>query len=118
MNVIAVIGSRGFSDYSFFAEKLEFIISNLQGEFEFVSGGCKNSADELIARYCKEKNFKLVEHLPDWEQHKKSAGVIRNKLIINDATHLVCFYDGVSKGTLSSIKMAEKKNIPVKIIQI
>ena len=40
--VIAVIGSRGFSDYSFFGEKLEHLLQNLS-DYSFVSGGCKNS---------------------------------------------------------------------------
>lgn len=116
--VIAVIGSRNFSDYPFFAEKLEQIISNLEGEIEFVSGGCKDSADELIQRYCEENSFKLTEFLPDWELHKKAAGVIRNKLIINDATHVIAFWDGTSRGTANSLKLAEKRNLPIKIVQI
>jgi predicted Rossmann fold nucleotide-binding protein DprA/Smf involved in DNA uptake len=114
---IAVVGSRNFSDYSFFCEKLEAIICNLE-DFEFVSGGCKSGGDALIARYCKEKGFKLTEYLPDWELHKKAAGIIRNKLIVDDCTHLIAFWDEKSKGTLSSIQFAEKQNKKVRIVKI
>lgn len=117
MNVIAVIGSRNFSDYPFFAEKLEHLLQNLS-DYSFVSGGTKSGGDFLIKRYSKENNFKLVEHLPDWELHKKAAGVIRNKLIINDATHVIAFWDGTSRGTANSLKLAEKRNLPIKIVQI
>ena len=117
VNVIAVIGSRNFCDYSFFAEKLEHLLQNLS-DYSFVSGGCKDSADALIVRFCQENNFKLIEHLPDWELHKKAAGIIRNKLIINDATHIIAFWDGISKGTANSLKLAEKRNLPIKIIKI
>jgi len=118
INRIAVVGSRGFDSYSFFAEKLEQIISNLDGEIEYISGGCKSGADALISRYCKEHNYKLTEYLPDWEQYKKSAGMIRNKLIINDATHIIAFWDGVSKGTANSLKLAEKRKLPIRIVKI
>lgn len=64
MNVIAVIGSRGFSNYSFFAEKLEHLLQNLS-DYSFVSGGCKTGGDALIKKYCNENQYKLVEHLPD-----------------------------------------------------
>ena len=114
---IAVIGSRGFSDYSFFAEKLEHLLQNLS-DYSFVSGGCKTGGDALIKRYCQEHSLKLVEYLPDWDLHGKKAGFLRNQLIIDDCTHLIAYWDEVSKGTLSSIKMAEKKNIPIKIVKI
>ena len=118
INKIAVIGSRNFCDYSFFAEKLEQIISNLEGEIEFVSGGCKSGGDALISRWCKENNYKLTEFLPDWEAHKKAAGIIRNRLIVDECTHLIAYWDGVSKGTKSSIDMCNKQNKPLIIIKI
>lgn len=118
VNKIAVIGSRNFCDYSFFAKKLEQIISNLDGDIEYISGGCLNSADELIQRYCKENNCKLTEFLPDWEAHKKAAGIIRNKLIVNECTHLIAYWNGVSKGTKNSVDMARKQNKPIRIIKI
>lgn len=115
---LAVIGSRGFSDYDFFREKLEYLIKNLGEDITYVSGGCKSGGDALIKRYCDENQYELVEHLPDWDLHGKKAGFIRNQLIVDDATHLIAFWDNQSKGTLSSIKMAEKKRIPIKIITI
>lgn len=118
MNRIAVIGSRGFSDYKLFREKLEYLIKDLGEDFIFISGGCPTGGDALIKKYCAENNYELIEHLPDWDQFGKRAGFLRNQLIIDDATHLICYWDGVSKGTLSSIKIAEKKEIPIRIVKI
>jgi GH18 family chitinase len=114
---IAVIGSRNFSDYFFFHEKLEAIIINLK-DFEFVSGRCKSGGDALIKKYCNENQYKLVEHLPDWNKFGKKAGFLRNQLIVDDCTHLVAFWNLESKGTKSSIEMARKQNKPVKIVEI
>lgn len=114
---VAVVGSRGFSDYSFFAEKLEQIVCNLE-DVEFVSGGCKSGGDALIAKYCKERNYNLTEYLPDWENLGKKAGFVRNKLIVDDCTHLTAYRDGKSKGTENSITMARKQNKPIRIIKV
>jgi predicted Rossmann fold nucleotide-binding protein DprA/Smf involved in DNA uptake len=114
---IAVVGSRNFSNYSFFAEKLEAIISNLEN-VEFVSGGCPSGGDALIARYCKENNLLLTEYLPEWDLHGKKAGFLRNKLIVDNCTHLIAFWDEKSKGTKNSIDMAQKQNKPIRIVKI
>lgn len=118
VNKIAVIGSRGFSDYLFFKEKLEYLIKDLGKDLHFISGGCPTGGDALIRRYCIENQYTLTEHLPDWETYGKKAGFLRNQLIVDDATHLIAYWDGQSKGTLSSLKMAEKKQIPIKIIKV
>ncbi|HSE99925.1 MAG TPA: SLOG family protein [Nitrososphaeraceae archaeon] len=98
INKVAVIGSRNFNAYVYFCEKLELIISKLEGEIEFVSGGCSSGGDALISRYCKENGLKLTEHLADWTNLGKRAGFVRNKLIVDDCTHLIAFWDGISRG--------------------
>ncbi len=115
---VAVVGSRNFSDYDFFREKLEHLIKNLGENITYVSGGCKSGADALIKKYCLENQYKLIEHLPDWDLHGKKAGFIRNQLIVDDATHLIAFWNKLSKGTLSTINMAKSKGIPIKIVNI
>lgn len=119
INKIAVIGSRGFDEYVYFSEKLEYLISKIDGEIEFVSGGCKTGADALIKRYCKEHKYRLIEFLPDYNKYAgKVAPIKRNDEIVNYATHLIAFYDGVSKGTGYTLKVAEKKQIPIKTVKI
>jgi len=118
MPKIGVIGSRGYNNYEEFKEKLLFLISNIREEIVFVSGGCPSGGDALISRFCKEGNYQIIEHLPDWDKHGKAAGFIRNKLIIEDSDMLAAWWDGKSKGTKSSIDLARKKNIPIKIIKV
>ena len=118
INKIAVIGSRGFDSYSFFAEKLEQLISKLEN-VEFVSGGAKSGADNMITIYCKNNGFKLTEYLPDYITYpNKSAPIKRNHTIVENSTHLIAFFDGLSKGTAYTIRLAEKKGIPIRIVKI
>lgn len=119
INKIAVIGSRNFDAYLYFCEKLEYLISNLKGEIEFVSGGCKSGGDALLARYCKEHNLKITEYLPDYVKYTgKVAPIKRNDIIVENSTHLIAFWDGLSRGTSYTLKVAEKKGIPIKIVKI
>lgn len=109
MITIGICSSRGFSDYNLFCEKLNYLIQNLEN-YKFVSGGCKDSADELIQRFCHENNLELTEHLPDYEKYGKYAPLKRNTLIVNDSDYLVAFYDGKSRGTLDTINKFRKKD--------
>ena len=119
MNKIAVIGSRGFDAYVYFSERLEYLISKMEGDVEFVSGGCKSGADALIKRYCEEHEYNITEFLPDYSKYTgKVAPIKRNDEIVGYATHLIAFYDGVSRGTGYTLKVAEKKQIPIKIVRI
>ena len=106
---IAVVGSRDITDYDW--------ISRILGKYtitEVISGGAKG-VDSLAARYANEHNIKLTEFLPDWEIHGKSAGFIRNKLIVDHAEHVIAFWNAKSTGTKHSIDYAQKQNIPLDI---
>ena len=107
MKKIAIIGSRSFNDYDFLKNKLKEL--TITGSDMVVSGGARG-ADSLAERYAKENGLKTIVHLPNWDEYGKSAGFIRNKLIIDDADIVVAFWDGKSRGTKHSIDLAEKNN--------
>jgi hypothetical protein len=109
---IAVIGSRNFNDYKKLCETLsQYEIS------EIVSGGAKG-ADSLAERYSKEYDIKITIFYPDWKKFGKSAGPIRNKEIIDYCDRVVAFWDGTSKGTKSSINIANRLKREVNIVKI
>ncbi len=116
---IAVVGSRDFQDYKYFVEIIDRLVSNYKN-FTFVSGGAKSGADNMIERYCMEKGSEVVVHLPDWQTNGKSAGFIRNKMIIDNSDIGIAFWDGESRGTEHSIKLAieqKKKFYVVNFVQ-
>jgi hypothetical protein len=115
---LAVIGSRDFTEYDFFKEKLEYLTQNIEEDIVYVSGGCKNSADELIKKYCKENNYELIEFLPDYKQYGKAATHIRNSQIVEFSDALIAFFNGSSPGSKSTISKAKKKGLKVKIVKI
>ncbi len=107
---VAVIGSRGFNNY----DLLKKTLSNIEITL-LVSGGA-TGADSLGEQYAIENNIETKIFLPDWDKHKRAAGMIRNTDIVNESEVVVAFWDGNSRGTLDSINKAKKSNKKLIII--
>jgi hypothetical protein len=107
---VAVIGSRSFNDYELLRQTLSKLEITL-----VVSGGAKG-ADSLGEEYANANNIPTKIFLPDWDKYGKSAGMLRNSDIINEAEIVVAFWDGESKGCKDAIAKANKLNKKVLII--
>jgi hypothetical protein len=101
----AIVGSRTFNDYN----KLKDTLNLLKDLDVIISGGAKG-ADSLAQQYAIAFGIQLIEYLPDWKKYGRAAGHIRNKDIVDNCDKLIAFWDGKSKGTLNSIKLAQKSN--------
>ncbi len=103
---LAVVGSRNFTDYN----TAKVILDELQKDIGFtsiVSGGA-NGADSLAEKYAWKHDIDLAIFIPDWSIGKQ-AGFIRNIEIWDNADYGVAFWDGKSKGTAHSFKLAKKQ---------
>ena len=109
---LAIVGSRTFTDYDLLVETMKSLTSKV---VRVVSGGAKG-ADTLASQWAIENHVPLDEFIPNWELYGKSAGFKRNTNIIAEADALLAFWDAKSKGTASSIKLAEAKDIPVRVV--
>jgi hypothetical protein len=106
---VAVIGSRTFNDYESVKDKLDSI-----SDITLIVSGGAMGADTLGERYARENGISTVIFKPDWSKGR-GAGFLRNTDIINEADIVVAFWDGKSRGTLDSIKKAEKQGKKVLI---
>lgn len=109
---LAVIGSRGFNDYNLLKSVLEPVKNQIS---LIISGGAKG-ADTLAERFANENNIETLIFIPDWSKGKR-AGYERNKQIVEACDIIITFWDGKSKGTQHSFKLAEKYNKRIKIIK-
>lgn len=110
---LAIVGSRSFMDY----KKLKTsILENYKIETitKIVSGGAKG-ADYLAELFATEFSISTEIYIPDWSKFGKSAGMIRNKSIIENCDEVIAFWDGKSKGTKNSIDLCIKlkKNLSI-----
>ena len=109
---LAVIGSRSFDNF----ELLNNEILSLGNEItEIISGGAKG-ADLLAEKWAKQNNVISTIIKPIWSIYGRGAGIIRNEDIIQKCDYCIAFWDGKSKGTLSSIKFCVKYSKPHKIV--
>jgi hypothetical protein len=113
---LAVIGSRTFTDYELL-HKVILTNYKINDISEIISGGAIG-ADTLAECFAKQYSIKLTVLKPDWKKHGRCAGLLRNKDIINEATHVIAFWDGKSHGTKNSIDIANKLNKPIIIQKI
>ena len=110
---VAVVGSRGFTDYSHMCTVLNQLL-DVDGNHVVVSGGAQG-ADKLAERYAKEKGYEMVIFAADWSKYGNSAGIRRNADIVRDADIVVAFWDGRSAGTKNSISLAKRSGKKVLI---
>lgn len=107
---IAIIGSRGLK-LTNFEDYLDEKVS------EIVSGGAKG-IDECARKYANEKGIPCIEFLPEYNKYGRYAPLKRNIDIIEYADVVLAFWDGRSKGTAHVIRECEKRNKPLKIIEL
>ena len=113
--MIAVVGSRTFTSYKLLRDTLVPIIGN--DEVTLISGGARG-ADQLAQRFANEYGLAITIYYPDWVKYKRSAGMLRNEKIVNVATEMVAFRVSNSKGTTHCIGLAERKGIPVTVVDL
>ena len=119
---IGIIGSRDYSCYMCFKEKLQTILEIIKKEnknydYMFVSGGARG-IDSFANDFAKEFGISILIHYPNWNLYGKKAGFIRNDLIVNSSDFFIIFWDGVSKGTEDSIKKIKKLNKKFVLVDI
>jgi uncharacterized phage-like protein YoqJ len=106
---VAVVGSRGITNKEMIFGVLEnYDITSI------VSGGAIG-VDTIAEEYANSLNIQTEIFLPDWKQYGRAAGIIRNRDIIENSQMTIAFWDGESKGTLSSIKHSWKLKHPTEL---
>lgn len=104
---IAIVGSRSFTDYSLFEEKMLQTI-DLKEISKIISGGAIG-ADTLAEQFCRKYSIELIVFKPNWSLGR-GAGLIRNTDIVKACDIVIAFWDNESKGTLDSINKGKKFN--------
>ena len=102
---IGIIGSRN-KNTSIYYEK---ILDELEKIFEegdkIVSGGCPKGGDRFAEEIAKTYGLTIIIHYPDWNQHGRKAGFVRNTKIAKDVDVLIAVVsDDRIGGTEDTIK--------------
>lgn len=114
---LAIVGSRNFTNRNLFDETIIYILQVWGVPLEVISGGAKG-ADTLGEKWANENQIPTIIYRADWKQHGRAAGLIRNKDIISNATHVLAFPSRTGRGTQHSIGLAKKQNKKIHIVWI
>ena len=117
MNLI-IAGGRDFDDYPLLCKSLDHLLKNTDKSTITVFSGQAKGADSLGEQYAKQRHIP-VKHFPaDWDKHGKKAGILRNQEMLDaGASHLVAFWDGVSKGTADMVNRATKAGLHIRVVK-
>jgi hypothetical protein len=111
---LAVVGSRGWTNTKLMFSKLD-VYKHKFKDLSLVSGGA-GGADTLAENWARLNDIAILVLPANWKKHGQSAGFIRNKEIWDNADAGIAFWDGVSRGTKHSFKIAEKQDKHLEIV--
>lgn len=111
MNKIVVCGSREWTDYS----KIMLRLKALHPDSLVIHGGAKG-ADSLAEAVCAKLGMHTAVVRPRWDAFGKTAGHIRNAVMLDLEPSLVIAFSRGTGGTQNTINGARKRGISVEVI--
>ncbi|HEY7037180.1 MAG TPA: SLOG family protein [Thermomicrobiales bacterium] len=109
---VLVCGSRSWRDVDAIEERL----GRLPRGTTIIHGGARG-ADVRAGIVARRLGFEVVELPADWLGFGRSAGPIRNRAMLDLRPDLVvAFWDGVSTGTLDTLREAERRRLRVEVV--
>lgn len=82
-----------------------------------ISGGARG-VDTLAEAYADKHNLVKIIFKPEYDKYGKSAPIVRNRLIVENADMVVAIWDGHSRGTKFTIDYARKLNKPIRVFTV
>lgn len=114
---LAIVGDRNYTDYKKFTKQVDKFIEKHGTPSIIISGGA-SGVDTLAEKYAKKHKIPTRIFPAEWEIYGRSAGPKRNIEIVNASTHVLAFLTKGSKGTASTIRIAEAARTPRTIIKL
>lgn len=111
---IAIIGSRDYPDLD---SVRQWVQSQMRAGDVLVSGGARG-VDATAEAEAKRRGLEVLSIRPNYDLYDgRRAPLVRNEDIVMGSNRLVAFWDGKSRGTAYTIRLARQRGIPVTIIQ-
>jgi hypothetical protein len=112
---VLVCGGRDYSGYVRLRRVLDAVHEGVrnEGKVLVIIHGNARGADLLADQYAREKSLKVLSFPADWTNHGRSAGPIRNKLMLTSGQpHVIIAFKG-GNGTADMIQQGKTAGVPV-----
>lgn len=109
---LLVSGSREYDNWENIKARLDEL--SFKDKIKVVIHGGAAGVDTLAGTWARNNNIPEEIYMADWDTHKKAAGPIRNRQMLDEGKPdvAVAFPTEDSKGTVNMIKILEKAKIP------
>ncbi len=114
---LAIVGSRTFTDKTFFYQKINEFIEKYNTPDIIISGGAIG-ADTLGEQYANDNNILTKIFYPNWNKYGEYAYTMRNTEIVNNCTHILAFPSNYRHGTQDTIRKGKLANKEIMIFYI
>ena len=114
---IIIAGGRDYTDVS--AMEVGFLkhFNKYRNDQVEIVSGMARGADSTGVELARQYNLVVHEWPALWHTYGRSAGYKRNVQMAKNATHLLAFWDGVSKGTEHMINTARRVGLETFIVR-
>lgn len=109
---LAIVGSRTFDNKDLLSKYIKILFTY---PLVIISGGARG-ADKLGEAWALNEGIPTKIFYPNWNELGKKAGFVRNKQIVDACDMVLAFWDGKSKGTEHTIKLAREAKLPTFIV--
>ena len=107
---LLIAGSRSIENFD-----LSTYIS--QDTTLIVCGGA-NGIDTLAEKYADKNKISKLVLRPRYDKYGKAAPLKRNEIMVDIADSILIIWDGISRGTVYTLKYAEKKEKDITVITV
>lgn len=102
---------------------MDKLLQNKQKKTIVIVTGGAEGTDSLAERYAKERGYQLLIMRANWSEEGNAAGYNRNEkmhryISVKEDRAVVAFWDGSSKGTKHSFRLAEKYKNQLRVIRV
>lgn len=114
---VLVCGSRSITDRDWIFSQIDKYCNDFFRDFDItIIEGAARGVDQIARSYAIEKGWNVEEYPAEWEKYGKSAGYIRNDVMVKKADAVLVLWDGTSKGTKHDIDLCVKYDKPHRIV--
>lgn len=112
---IAIVGSRSLT----YAEQwVKDWVRDYVTERDIIVSGGAIGVDSFAFNAARQYGIPITVYFPNYAKYTKAAPFVRNKLIVDNADSVVAFWDGKSKGTLHTIREAQKQKKELTVLHV
>ena len=118
---LAVVGSREFPLWArYLVERAIAKIARKAPDTVIISGGAQG-VDTWAADAGRAHGLEVIEEVvtdEEWDLHPKQAGLMRNTRVVAMSDAVLAFHDGVSRGTMDTVRKAREAGLKVQVIEV